>query len=87
MNFDDYEKKYFSIYDAFAETVRFIFERVLLAVENLPRPQSIQCRAKGIECLRRRLRLVQLLRMICVLPTTLAVDTSAGVRTLLHSDR
>ena len=55
MNLNDYEKKYFSTYEAFAETVRFILEKALLAAENLPRPQSIQCRAKGIESLRRRL--------------------------------
>ena len=54
MNFNDYEKAY-STYAAFAETVRFILEKALLAAENLPRPQSIQCRAKGIESLRRRL--------------------------------
>lgn len=55
MNLDDYEKKYFSIYEAFAETVRFILEKALRAAESLPRPQSVQCRAKGIESLRRRL--------------------------------
>jgi ppGpp synthetase/RelA/SpoT-type nucleotidyltranferase len=55
VNFNDYEKKYFSIYDAFAETVRFILKKALLAVDNLPRPQSVQCRAKGIESLRHRL--------------------------------
>lgn len=55
MNLDDYEKKYFSIYEAFAETVRFILEKALQAADNLPRPQSVQCRAKGIEGLRRRL--------------------------------
>ncbi|WP_176969627.1 RelA/SpoT domain-containing protein [Nitrosomonas sp. Nm33] len=55
MNLDDYEKKYFPIYKAFAETVRFILEKALLVTENLPRPQSIQCRAKEIESLRRRL--------------------------------
>jgi ppGpp synthetase/RelA/SpoT-type nucleotidyltranferase len=55
VNLNDYEKKYFSIYEAFAETVRFILEKALLAAENLPRPQSVQCRAKGIESLRRRL--------------------------------
>jgi ppGpp synthetase/RelA/SpoT-type nucleotidyltranferase len=55
MNLNDYEKKYFSTYEAFAETVRFILEKALLAAENLPRPQSVQCRAKGIESLRRRL--------------------------------
>lgn len=55
MNLDDYEKKYFSTYETFAETVRFILNNALLATENLPRPQSVQCRAKGIESLRRRL--------------------------------
>ncbi|MGE3153504.1 MAG: hypothetical protein AB7G48_07075 [Nitrospiraceae bacterium] len=55
MNLNDYEKKYFGTYEAFAETVRFILEKALLAASNLPRPQSVQCRAKGIESLRRRL--------------------------------
>ena len=55
MNLNDYEKKFFPIYKAFAETVRFILEKALLAADNLPRPQSVQCRAKGIESLRRRL--------------------------------
>lgn len=55
MNLNDYEKKYFSTYDAFAETVRSILEKALRAADNLPRPQSVQCRAKGIESLRRRL--------------------------------
>lgn len=55
MNLNDYEKKYFSTYAAFAETVRFILEKALLAADNLPRPQSVQCRVKGIESLRRRL--------------------------------
>ncbi len=55
MNLNDYETKYFSTYEAFAETVRFILEKALLAAENLPRPQSVQCRAKSIERLRLRL--------------------------------
>ena len=55
MNLSDYEKKYFSTYEAFAETVRVILEKALLAAKDLPRPQSVQCRAKGIENLRRRL--------------------------------
>jgi ppGpp synthetase/RelA/SpoT-type nucleotidyltranferase len=55
VNLNDYEKKYFSTYAAFAETVRFILEKALLAADNLPRPQSVQCRAKGSESLRRRL--------------------------------
>lgn len=55
MNIEDYENKYFSTYEAFAETVRFILEQALLAAEGVPRPQSIQCRAKAIKSLRRRL--------------------------------
>lgn len=55
MNLYDYEKKFFPTYEAFAETVRFILEKALLAAENLPRPQSVQCRAKGTESLRLRL--------------------------------
>lgn len=55
MNLTDYEKKYFLIYESFAETVRFILKKALLATDNLPLPQSIQCRAKGINSLRVRL--------------------------------
>jgi ppGpp synthetase/RelA/SpoT-type nucleotidyltranferase len=55
VNLTDYEQKFFPIYQAFAETVRIILEKALLAAEKLPRPQSIQCRAKAIDRLRRRL--------------------------------
>lgn len=55
MNLNDYETKHFPIYKAFAETVRFILKKAFLAAESLPRPQSIQYRAKEIESLRRRL--------------------------------
>jgi ppGpp synthetase/RelA/SpoT-type nucleotidyltranferase len=55
VNLYDYETKYFPIYKAFCETVRFILKKAILAADNLPRPQSIQCRAKGVESLRRRL--------------------------------
>lgn len=55
MNVTDYETKYFPTYKAFAETVRFILKKAILTTENLPQPQSIQCRAKGVESLRRRL--------------------------------
>lgn len=55
MNLNDYETRYLATYEAFAETVRFILEKALLSAEDLPRPQSVQCRAKGIKSLRRRL--------------------------------
>jgi ppGpp synthetase/RelA/SpoT-type nucleotidyltranferase len=55
MNIDDYENKYFSVYDELARTVRFILDKALTAEGSLPRPQSIQCRAKDVDSLRRRL--------------------------------
>jgi ppGpp synthetase/RelA/SpoT-type nucleotidyltranferase len=55
VNLEEYETKGFSTYTAFAETVRFILERALAAAPDVPRPQSIQCRAKSVESLRRRL--------------------------------
>ncbi len=55
MNLNDYETKYSAIYKAFAETVHFILKKAFLTAESLPRPQSIQYRAKEIESLRRRL--------------------------------
>ena len=55
MNLNDYETHFFSIYQEFAETVSFILEKAVLAAESLPRPQSVQGRAKRISSLRRRL--------------------------------
>ena len=55
MNLNDYEKMSFPTYKAFAETVRFILRKALQAADNLPQPQSIQCRAKRIDSLWRRL--------------------------------
>lgn len=55
MNLNDYETRYFGTYKAFAETVRFILKKAILAAKNLPRPQSVQYRAKEIDSLRRRL--------------------------------
>ena len=55
LNLNDYEIKFFSIYESFAKTIRFILEKALQASDSLPQPQSIQCRAKGIKSLRRRL--------------------------------
>ena len=52
---NNYEKKYFPIYKAFAETVRFILEKALISAKSLPIPQSVQCRAKGLESLQRHL--------------------------------
>jgi ppGpp synthetase/RelA/SpoT-type nucleotidyltranferase len=55
MNLDEYETKYFPLYAAFTEVVELILEKAI-ASSALPRPQSIQSRAKSISSLRDRLR-------------------------------
>lgn len=55
MNFDEYQTTYFSVYQSFADTVRSILEHALRDAKELPRPQAIQSRAKGLDRLRRRL--------------------------------
>lgn len=55
MNLDEYGKQYFPLYEAFAQTIRFILEKALSDGGNFPRPQSVQCRAKSIVSLERRL--------------------------------
>jgi ppGpp synthetase/RelA/SpoT-type nucleotidyltranferase len=55
MNFDDYEKRYFSLHADFAKTVRFIVERAIAATSSLPVLQSIQARAKSPDRLKARL--------------------------------
>ena len=55
MSLDEYQNKHFPVYEAFANTVRFILEQALQTTSGLPRPQSIQSRAKSVESVRRRL--------------------------------
>ena len=55
MNFDDYEKRHFSLYAEYAETVRFIVEKAIAATGGLPVLQSIQARAKAPDRLKVRL--------------------------------
>jgi ppGpp synthetase/RelA/SpoT-type nucleotidyltranferase len=54
MKFDDYEREFYSRYYEFAETVKVILEKAIEA-SNLPRPQSVQYRAKSPESLKVRL--------------------------------
>lgn len=61
MNFDDYEKRYFSLYTEYAETVRFIIEKAIAATGGLPVLQSIQARAKAPDRLKARLEEVGLI--------------------------
>lgn len=55
LSLDEYQSKYLPLYEAFASTVRFILEQALQAADGLPRPQSIQSRAKSVASVRRRL--------------------------------
>ncbi|TWD51209.1 ppGpp synthetase/RelA/SpoT-type nucleotidyltransferase [Agrobacterium vitis] len=55
MNIDEYERSHFVQYQRFAETVRLILERAISAAQDLPRPVSIQSRAKTAVSLRKRL--------------------------------
>lgn len=51
MNFQDYEREYFLVYEEFAEIVKLILEKALEGSEG-PRPQAIQARAKSLKSLR-----------------------------------
>jgi len=55
MNLDEYERIYFGRYQLFAEVIRNILDRAIAAAGDLPRPQSIQARAKTPDSLRKRL--------------------------------
>lgn len=54
MKFEEYESKFYSHYSEFAETIKFILERSIEA-KDIPRPQSIQFRAKAPDKLKQRL--------------------------------
>jgi ppGpp synthetase/RelA/SpoT-type nucleotidyltranferase len=55
MKFSDYEKQYEIVYAEFAETVKFILEKAITAIDGIPRPQSIQCRVKSAASLKPKL--------------------------------
>src|SRR5216683_1800740 len=55
MNFDEYENKYETRYAEFARIVRDILEKAINGAEGVPRPQSIQCRAKEASHLKPKL--------------------------------
>jgi ppGpp synthetase/RelA/SpoT-type nucleotidyltranferase len=55
MNFDDYEKKYEALYAEYAGVVREILGKAITGARGVPRPQSIQCRAKEASHLKPKL--------------------------------
>lgn len=54
MNLQEYKQEYYHLYEDFAATVKFLLEKALQTTA-IPRPQSIQYRAKSVESLRDRL--------------------------------
>lgn len=56
MNIDEYENKYRSLYEEFAEIVQAILEKAIANSPNVPTPQSVQCRAKAAKSLRLKLQ-------------------------------
>jgi ppGpp synthetase/RelA/SpoT-type nucleotidyltranferase len=56
MRLDDYEKRHGTVYAEFAETVKFLLEKAIDQTTGIPRPQSIQCRAKSAESLKPKLQ-------------------------------
>jgi ppGpp synthetase/RelA/SpoT-type nucleotidyltranferase len=54
MKFRDYEREFYFRYEEFAETVKLILEKAIEA-SDVPRPQSIQHRAKSAKSLKDRL--------------------------------
>lgn len=56
MNLEEYESRFRALYSEFADIVRFIIEKAIEAEGNIPRPQSIQCRAKSTKSLKARLQ-------------------------------
>jgi len=55
MNFDEYEKRYETQYAEFARIVRDILEKAIDGADGVPRPQSMQCRAKKADHLKLKL--------------------------------
>src|SRR5690348_15818400 len=55
MNFEEYEQKYQTVYAEFAQIVRNILEMAITGSPGVPRPQSIQQRAKEAGHLRPKL--------------------------------
>jgi ppGpp synthetase/RelA/SpoT-type nucleotidyltranferase len=54
MKIEDYEREFYFRYEEFAQTVRLILQKAIEA-SDLPRPQSIQHRAKSLSSLKDRL--------------------------------
>jgi ppGpp synthetase/RelA/SpoT-type nucleotidyltranferase len=83
MNFEEYEKKWQSLYRELAEAVRFIINQAILARDDLPRPQSIQAREKSLKSLRGKLEQRELLDSPKIEDE---IRDLAGVRPIFYTD-
>ncbi len=82
MTLTEYETEHIGLYREFCETVRDILQKAI-AAEELPRPQSIQCREKDPQKLRARLEQVNALDSNDI--ETLRRDL-AGARIIFYTD-
>jgi ppGpp synthetase/RelA/SpoT-type nucleotidyltranferase len=83
MNFDDYEKKYEALYAEHARVVREILEKSIAGAEGVPRPQSIQCRAKEAGHLKPKLAARGLLESSTIEEE---IKDLAGVRLIFYTN-
>src|SRR6202045_4031953 len=83
MNFDEYEKKYQTWYAEFAGVIRDILEKAINGAESIPRPQSIQYRAKEASHLKPKLRARGLLESSCIEDE---IKDLAGVRLIFYTN-
>src|ERR1700730_775824 len=83
MNFDGYEKKYQTLYGGFARTVRDILEKAINGEDGIPRPQSIQWRAKEASHLKPKLEARGLLDSLSIEDE---IKDLAGVRLIFYTN-
>jgi len=83
MRFDEYENGYAATYAEFAETVKFILETAIGQASGIPRPQSVQCRAKSAASLKPKLQERGLLESVSI---ETEVKDLAGVRLIFYTN-
>jgi ppGpp synthetase/RelA/SpoT-type nucleotidyltranferase len=83
MNFDEYQGKGEARYAEFACIVRDILEKAINRAEGVPRPQSIQCRAKEASHLKPKLEARGLLQSSSV---EYEIKDLAGVRLIFYTN-
>src|SRR5262249_38251179 len=83
MNFDEYQGKGEARYAEFACIVRDILEKAINRAEGVPRPQSIQCRAKEASHLKPKLEARGLLQSSSV---EYEIKDLAGVRLVFYTN-